>query len=68
MLYDFIDINKVITDEKILKQETEYEVRLESRTIEKTDTKYKVETYKVLYLNGNIISKTWLSTDTYKYH
>ena len=51
-----------------LKQDTEYEVRLESRTIEKTDTKYKVETYKVLYLNGNVVSRTWLSTDTYKTH
>ena len=53
---------------KGMKQETEYEVKLESRTIEKTDVKYKVETYKVLYLNGNVVSRTWLSTDTYKYH
>ena len=53
---------------KGLKQDTEYEVKLESRTIEKTDVKYKVETYKVLYLNGNVVSRTWLSTDTYKYH
>lgn len=53
---------------KGLKQETEYEVKLESRTIEKTDVKYKVETYKVLYLNGKVVSRTWLSTDTYKNH
>lgn len=53
---------------KGLKQDTEYEVKLESRTIEKNDTRYKVETYKVLYLNGNVVSRTWLSTDTYKYH
>ena len=53
---------------KGIKQETEYEVKLESRTIEKTDAKYKVETFKVLYLNGNVVSRTWLSTDTYKYH
>lgn len=51
-----------------LKQETEYEVKLQSRTIEKTDEKYKVQTYKVLYLNGKEVSRTWLSTDTYKYH
>ena len=53
---------------KGLKQDVEYEVKLESRTIEKTDVKYKVETFKVLYLNGNVVSRTWLSTDTYKYH
>lgn len=51
-----------------LKQDTEYEVKLYSRTISKTDTKYKVETYKILYLNGTEVSRTWLSTDTYKYH
>lgn len=51
-----------------LKQDVEYEVKLESRTIEKTEARYKVETYKVLYLNGNVVSRTWLSTDTYKYH
>lgn len=51
-----------------LKQDTEYEVKLESKTIEKTDKKYKVQTYKVLYLNGKVVSRTWLSTDTYKYH
>lgn len=51
-----------------LKQATEYEVKLQSRTIEKNEQKYKVETYKVLYLNGKEVSRTWLSTDTYKYH
>ena len=51
-----------------LKQPTEYEVRLESRTLENTEEKLKVETYKVLYLNGNVVSRTWLSTDTYKKH
>lgn len=51
-----------------LKQETEYEVKLFSRTISKTDKKYKVETYKILYLNDKEVSRTWLSTDTYKYH
>lgn len=51
-----------------LKQPTEYEVKLESRTIEETETRYKVETFKVLYLNGQVVSRTWLSTDTYKKH
>lgn len=51
-----------------LKQETEYEVKLYSRVISKTETKTKVETYKLLYLNGKEVSRTWLSTDTYKNH
>lgn len=51
-----------------LKQEVEYEVKLQSRTIEKNEQKYKVETYKVLYKDGKEVSRTWLSTDTYKYH
>ena len=49
-----------------LKNSTEYEVKLETKTLEKTDKKLKVETYKVLYLNGKVVSRTWLSTDTYK--
>lgn len=51
-----------------LKNDIEYEVKLESRTISKTETRYKVETYKILYLNGKEVSRTLLSTDTYKYH
>lgn len=51
-----------------LKNSTEYEIQLETRTLEKTDKKLKVETYKVLYLNGKVVSRTWLSTDTYKLH
>ena len=51
-----------------LKQDVEYEVKLQSRTIEKNDQRYKVETYKVLFLDGKEVSRTWLSTDTYKYH
>ena len=51
-----------------LKKEPEYEVKLESRVIQKDENKYKVETYKLLYLNGKLVSKTWLSKDTYKYH
>lgn len=51
-----------------LKQETEYEVKLASTTIENTATRYKVQTYKILYLNGVEVSRTLLSTDTYKRH
>jgi len=51
-----------------LKQDTEYDVKLYSRVISKTETKTKVETYKLLYLNGKEVSRTWLSTDTYKNH
>jgi len=51
-----------------LKQEIEYEVKLQSRVVSKTDTRTKVETYKLLYLNGKEVSRTWLSTDNYKNH
>lgn len=51
-----------------LRQEPEYDVKLESRTLQKDSKKYVVETYKVLYLNGKEVSRTWLSKDTYKYH
>ena len=51
-----------------LKKETEYEVKLASTTIENTPTRYKVQTYKILYLNGVEVSRTLLSTDTYKRH
>ena len=51
-----------------LKQDTEYDVKLYSRVISDTETKTKVETYKLLYLNGKEVSRTWLSTDTYKKH
>ena len=64
----FVGTGSVTCQIQGLKQDTEYEVKLESRTIEKNDIRYKVETYKVLYLNGNVVSRTWLSTDTYKYH
>ena len=51
-----------------LAEEKEYDVKLYSRVISKTETKTKVETYKLLYLNGVEVSRTWLSTDTYKNH
>lgn len=51
-----------------LKQDLEYDVKLYSKVISKTETKTKVETYKLLYLNGKEVSRTWLSTDSYKNH
>ena len=51
-----------------LAQDIEYDVKLYSRVISKTETKTKVETYKLLYLDGKEVSRTWLSTDTYKNH
>lgn len=51
-----------------LKNSTEYEVKLETRVISKTATKTKTETYKILYLNGKEVSRTLISTDTYKIH
>lgn len=51
-----------------LKQDVEYEVKLYSKILSKTETRTKVETYKLLYLNGKEVSRTWLSTDSYKNH
>ena len=51
-----------------LKNETEYEVKLETTVISRTATNTKTQTYKVLYLNGKEVSRTLLSTDTYKKH
>ena len=51
-----------------LKKDVEYDVKLASTTIENTDTRYKVQTYKILYLNGKEVSRTLISTDTYKKH
>jgi vancomycin resistance protein YoaR len=51
-----------------LKTDTEYEVKLETKVISKTATNTKTQTYKVLYLNGREVSRTLLSTDSYKSH
>lgn len=64
----YVGIGSITCEIQGLKQDVEYEVKLESKMIEKTDAKYKVETYKVLYLNGKEVSRTWLSKDTYKQH
>ena len=51
-----------------LKNATEYEIKLETRVISKTAEKTKTQTYKVMYSNGKEVSRTLLSTDTYKNH
>ena len=51
-----------------LKNETEYEVKLETTIVSRTATNTKTQTYKVLYLNGKEVSRSLLSTDTYKKH
>ena len=51
-----------------LKNQTEYEVKLETHILSKTTTKTKTETYKILYLNGEEVSRTLISTDSYKNH
>lgn len=51
-----------------LKNDVEYEVKLETHVISKTDKTTKTQTYKVLYQDGKEVSRTLLSTDTYKMH
>lgn len=51
-----------------LKNDVEYDVKLVTNVISKTDTKTKTQTYKILYQNGKEVSRTLLSTDTYKMH
>ncbi len=51
-----------------LKTDNEYEVKLDTKVISKTAAKTKTQTYKVLYQNGKEVSRTLLSTDTYKAH
>ena len=64
----YVSTGSVTCEIKGLKQANDYEVKLESKEIERNDTKYKVETYKVLYQNGKVVSRVWLSKDTYKVH
>ena len=51
-----------------LKNDTEYEVKLETKVISKTATNTKTQTYKILYINGREVSRTLISTDSYKNH
>ena len=49
-----------------LKSDNDYEVQISSRTTGKTSTAIYSEAYKILKKNGNVVSTTLLSKDTYK--
>ena len=51
-----------------LKSDSDYEVQISSRTTGKTSTAIYSEAYKILKKNGNVVSTTLLSKDTYKRH
>ena len=51
-----------------LKSNNDYEVQISSRTTGKTSTAIYSEAYKILKKNGNVVSTTLLSKDTYKRH
>ena len=51
-----------------LKSDNDYEVQISSRTTGKTSTAIYSEAYKILKKNGNVVSTTLLSKDTYKRH
>ena len=51
-----------------LKSDNDYEVQITSRTTGKTSTAIYSEAYKILKKNGNVVSTTLLSKDTYKRH
>ena len=51
-----------------LKSDNDYEVQISSRTTDKTSTAIYSEAYKILKKNGNVVSTTLLSKDTYKRH
>ncbi len=51
-----------------LKSDNDYEVQITSRTTGTTATAIYSEAYKILKKNGNVVSTTLLSKDTYKRH
>ena len=51
-----------------LRSDNDYEVQISSRTTGKTSTAIYSEAYKILKKNGNVVSTTLLSKDTYKRH
>ena len=51
-----------------LKTDNDYEVQITSRTTGTTATAIYSEAYKILKKNGNVVSTTLLSKDTYKRH
>ncbi len=51
-----------------LKTDQEYEVQIASRITSQTATSIHSEAYKILKQNGQVVSQTLLSRDTYKKH
>ncbi len=51
-----------------VKEETEYQVKIEPVVLQTTPTSIKTITYKYRYLNGKLVDKVVLSRDTYKRH
>lgn len=63
-------VSKGIANFKIwgLKSANDYDVQITSRTTGTTATAIYSEAYKILKKNGNVVSTTLLSKDTYKRH
>lgn len=63
-------VSKGIANFKIwgLKSDNDYDVQITSRTTGTTATSIYSEAYKILKKNGNVVSTTLLSKDTYKRH
>ena len=51
-----------------LKNEIEYDISIETKTIKKTSSDFVVDAFKIYKLNGNIVKSEKLSRDTYKSH
>lgn len=51
-----------------LKNETEYDISIETKTIKKTSKDIVVDAFKIYKLNGNVIKSEKLSRDTYGIH
>lgn len=51
-----------------LRNETEYDISIESNTVKRTNSNIIVDAYKVYRLNGEVVKREKLSRDTYKVH
>lgn len=51
-----------------LKNETEYDISIETKTIKKTSKDIVVDAFKIYKLNGNVVKSEKLSRDTYGIH
>ncbi|MCI8277358.1 MAG: VanW family protein [Clostridia bacterium] len=51
-----------------LRNETEYDIRIESKTIKRTSSNIIVDAFKVYRLDGQVVKREKLSRDTYKIH